>query len=225
VANLLIDLLKKTRLARPATSPFKYYPNAGPARREGQASIDALASFGSEQQNNILPGITPPPAPSTPVYQIGDSALGGKIAYILQPGDPGYVVGEQHGLVATVSDVSTSATWGCAGVQITGADGQAIGDGNQNTIDIMAECATAGIAARLCGDLSQGGYSDWYLPSLDELTQLYNNRVAIGGFAADSYWSSSEFTDNNALTKNFSTGSSSQSGKGNTLRVRAIRSF
>jgi len=88
-------------------------------------------------------------------------------------------------LVATVSDVSTSATWGCAGVQITGADGQAIGDGNQNTI----------------------------------------NRVAIGGFAADSYWSSSEFTDNNALTKNFSTGSSSQSGKGNTLRVRAIRSF
>ncbi len=89
----------------------------------------------------------------------------------------------------------------------------------------MAECATAGIAARLCGDLSQGGYSDWYLPSLDELTQLYNNRVAIGGFAADSYWSSSEFTDNNALTKNFSTGSSSQSGKGITLRVRAIRSF
>jgi len=82
VANLLIDLLKKTRLARPVTTPFKYYPNAGPARREGQASIDALASFGSEQQNNTLPGITPPPAPSTPVYQIGDSALGGKIAYI-----------------------------------------------------------------------------------------------------------------------------------------------
>lgn len=225
MTNLLIDLLKKTRLARPLTNTVKYYPNAGPARREGQASINTLGAFGSEQQNNILPGITPPPAPSNPVYQIGDSALGGKIAYILQSGDPGYIVGEQHGLVATVSDVSTSAAWGCAGVEISGADGQAIGDGNQNTIDIMAGCATAGIAARLCGDLSQGGYSDWYLPSLDELTQLYNNRVAIGGFASDTYWSSSEFTDNNALTKNFSTGSSSQSGKGNTLRVRAVRSF
>jgi Protein of unknown function (DUF1566) len=224
MTNLLIDLLKKTKLTRTITNQSKYYPNAGPARREGQASIDALVSFANEQQNNILPGTPISPQPVT-VYQIGDSALGGIIAYILQSGDPGYVEGQQHGLVATVSDVSNSAAWGCAGVDISGADGQAIGDGNQNTIDIMAGCPTAGIAARLCGDLSQGGYSDWYLPSLDELTQLYNNRVAIGGFSPVTYWSSSEFTDNNALTKNFSTGGTSQTGKGNTLSVRAIRSF
>ncbi len=225
MSNLLIDLLKKTRLGRPIAGTFKYYPNAGPARREGQASISALVSFGNEQQNNILPGTVISVPNSSTVYQIGDNALGGKIAYILQPGDPGYVEGEQHGLVATVSDFPTYVFWGCAGVEISGADGQAIGDGNQNTIDIMAGCATAGIAARVCGDLSEGGYSDWYLPSIGELNQLYNNRVAIGGFNPEQYWSSSELTSFNALQKNFATGGTSQSNKGIDFLVRPVRSF
>ena len=78
----------------------------------------------------------------------------------------------------------------------SGAGGTAIGTGNQNTIDIMAGCATAGIAARLCGDLVQGGYSDWYLPSRDELSKLCLNRIAIGGFTQDWYWSSTKQPEN-----------------------------
>jgi len=87
----------------------------------------------------------------------------------------------------------TGAEWGCYGTTITGADGTAIGTGNQNTIDIMAGCLTAGIPARLCGDLVLGGYDDWYLPSIDELNKLFINRDAIGGFAGpEMYWSSTE---------------------------------
>ena len=159
-------------------------------------------------------------------YTIGQAALGGKIAYILVSGDPGYVEGEQHGLVATVADISTAARWGCNFTELPGASGTAIGTGNQNTIDIMAGCADAGIAARLCGDLVQGGYSDWYLPSKDELEKLYLNRTAIGGFTINYYWSSSEFDANNARSMRFLNGTPSPYGyKTSTYYVRAIRSF
>jgi len=154
------------------------------------------------------------------VYTIGQSALGGVIAYINGGGSSG-----TSGLVATVADVSAGAAWGCSGTLITGAGGIAIGTGNQNTIDIMAGCATAGIAARLCGDLTEGGYSDWYLPSKDELNALYTNRVAIGGFANASYWSSTEYSINNAWLQNFISGNQGNTSKVNTPYVRAIRSF
>lgn len=153
-------------------------------------------------------------------YTIGESALGGIIAYINGGGSTG-----TSGFVVTSTDVSAGAEWGCMNIEITGADGTAIGTGNQNTIDIMAGCATAGIAARLCGDLTEGGYSDWYLPSIDELQELYNNRVAIGGFATFYHWSSSEFAGNSAWSIDFLYGSSAPANKDSSANVRAIRSF
>jgi hypothetical protein len=167
---------------------------------------------------------------AAPTYTIGQAALGGTIAYILQPGDSGYDADIQHGLVATTADISTAAPWGCQGTTISGADGTAIGTGNQNTIDIIAGCATAGIAARLCGDLNQGGYSDWYLPSQDELDKLYINRVAIGGFTSNVYWSSTESLTG-ALARfyawyhDFGQNIKTTSFKSNAFYVRAIRSF
>ncbi|MEO6131333.1 MAG: DUF1566 domain-containing protein, partial [Saprospiraceae bacterium] len=156
---------------------------------------------------------------------IGQYDGGGIIAYILVPGDPGYVAGEVHGLIAAPNDEGTVITWGCSGVSIPGADGTAIGTGNQNTIDIVSGCATAQIAADRCSDLVLGGFNDWFLPSKDELNKLYLNQNMISQFYPGYYWSSSEISSNNAWTQDLSTGTQSSQGKATNFVVRAIRKF
>ena len=165
-------------------------------------------------------------------YTIGESALGGKIAYLLQSGDSGYDPATTHGLVATNADISSvTSKWGgtsnlCYMTNIAGADGTAIGTGLQNTVDIIYyPCSGDDIAARRCGDLVQGGYSDWYLPSKDEMYKLYLNRASITGFSSNAYWTSSEYSATHAWFQDVSDGRQLPMYKTNPIYIRPVRSF
>lgn len=165
---------------------------------------------------------------TTSNHLIGESYQGGKIYYILQPIDEGYIAGETHGLIAAPSDQTDSVEWGCTGISITGADETKIGSGKQNTIDILASCFTLGIAARVCDTLILNGYSDWYLPSIEEFKKLYQAGEIVGELKLiPFYWTSSEVGYNNYFAQSFYiiSGSASLENKDKMGRVRAIRSF
>ncbi len=167
-------------------------------------------------------------APTTPMpVAIGDSYGGGIVAYILEEGDPGYDAGVQHGLIAAIADQSSATIqWYNGSYVETGATGTAIGTGQANTTAIVTVQGAGSYAAQLCNDLTAGGYTDWFLPSKDELNKLYINKVAIGGFADAYYWSSSENNANIAWYQDFNYGYQlNYYFKYNTFRVRAVRAF
>ena len=136
--------------------------------------------------------------------------------------------GGLHGLEAAPEDHISTAGWGCNGTAIIGADGTAVGTGAQNTAEIPTGCETPGIAADVADKYTLNGFTDWFLPSKDELNLLYQQKVIVGGFADDNYWSSSESSANSSNTawyQDFLDGIQSPTSKGVPLRVRAVRAF
>ena len=182
--------------------------------------------------------ITDPSSPSNPTnptagsLKIGDFHQGGVITYFFKETDPGYVRGEQHGFVVSPEDITQSTYWGCPGLSIIKARNENIGAGKANTAEIVRMCGTLNSAARLCANYTYGGYSEWFLPSKDELNQIYLQADKIGGIdKTDLYWSSTEYsgttiTDQNiAWLQLFIDGSYREARKNEVYRVRAIHYF
>ena len=167
-------------------------------------------------------------------YFIGLNHAGGIIFYIESNG---------AGLVAASVDQSLLTQWGCYGTDLASVPnvvnyppsgpGSEIGDGTTNTANILTDCPTAP-AALACIEYSGGGYNDWFLPSINELDEMYKkigpgaagaNRN-IGNFVSPyDYWSSTESNAHESWTKYMFGASSSVYLKSYSFKVRAIRAF
>jgi len=139
----------------------------------------------------------------------------------------GFYVGDLGGyrIICAPIEGQASAAWGPY-TDVPGAD--SLTDGYQNTLDLIADTQDHP-AANFCSNLTIGGFTDWYLPSKDELNLLYQNHSALeaagaGAFVADWNWSSTECSTIYAWLQAFSVGDQYNKGfKALTYDVRAVR--
>ncbi|TVR38081.1 MAG: DUF1566 domain-containing protein [Cryomorphaceae bacterium] len=112
------------------------------------------------------------------------------------------------------------AVWG-PNNQFVGATNPS--NGLLNTMDISGQVVGNTAAAKVCNNLSAYGMNDWYLPSRNELLEMYNKREEIGNFGEESYWTSTEVSASHAEAIDFTTGEVEEVQKNVQLRCRCIR--
>ncbi len=155
-------------------------------------------------------------------YQLRDPGPSGGLIFYINPD------AESDGwkyLEAWTTDEIGTYQWKTSETLTPGAQYFDIGRGKTNTI---AMTGTDHPAAEVVRESAHGGYEDWFLPSKNELNQMYVNlhQEERGGFADASYWSSSTHMWDTAWDHNFQTGAAfTPSPKTFSRRVRAIRSF
>ena len=165
-------------------------------------------------------------------HYIGEFYGGGIVFYLYSDS-----LGTEHGLVASLSDLSSSCLWGFPDLTVPNCNSS--WDGAANTRAFIAAGGKSKFAIGLCATYSSGGYSDWYMPSIDEFNLLFNQRFIINkqlaldgdpntnGIVQRYYWSSTQQTASHARYFNAGAGFADDGSKNNlpNPHVRAIRSF
>jgi hypothetical protein len=166
--------------------------------------------------------------------KVGDTGPGGGIVFI-----DATTAGNAAGVCFEAAPATWALPWGCGTTMLVTED-LAIGMGKENTAAIVAGCAAAEdqrvmYAAKFADQLRAGGKDDWFLPSQDELKELYMQRKLFADcgkgkcaadLAASTYWSSSHGGTSDAVAIDFVVGSDPLNEPQKTIHfVRPVRSF
>lgn len=148
---------------------------------------------------------------------IGQPWQGGIYAGLVRgiAGAPDY-----HLIVSDPASHFEDVEWGSYGEKEAGATCPF--DGLANTLALL-ESGRSHPAAEKAAAVRDGGFEDWYLPARRELAIAYWNLPGI--FASDWYWSSTQYSANNAWSQYFDDGYQSTGYKTSEFRAFAVRRF
>jgi hypothetical protein len=176
-------------------------------------------------------------------YAVGNTGPGGGIIYYVD--SAGFSCGAD--LASTCNYLEAAPTTGASAwtdvrrswstgehnqsLNVANATGTAIGTGYKNSVAIVAQSgnvAATSAAVEARAYRGPNNLSDWFLPSKDELNQLYLRKTDVGGFSGAKYfWSSSQSTISNprAYDQFFLNGVQDYYGKSGLEYVRPVRAF
>lgn len=155
--------------------------------------LTAIMIVGCKKEETPAPkSVTPPP--TTPaVTTIGAMYQGGITCYIDASGN--------HGLIASPFDQDTAIQWYYAtnSQLFTGTlYYENIGMGQSNTTTITSWYGPGDYAAYICDTLTLNGYTDWFLPSRNELAAMIGSLSPGNGIDTTAFYLSSTESGSNA---------------------------
>lgn len=162
-------------------------------------------------------------------HYIGEIFGGGIIFHIYKGAN-----GIEHGLILSLQNLGWQP-WGLNQVDVSNSESS--WDGLSNTQSILLTPGSQNSVAAICAAYNGGGFTDWYLPSVHELSLVWNNLFAINSNLQQIqsaqlvqetwYWSSTEVSQSVVWAFSFYYGYAFNQGylKTDSRAVRAIRRF